>query len=79
MNFTIFRNFSGIFLNLFDFYFDFYHLKEIKNHEKMGVILRMSTWHRHVDKRERLHGVEVTHGTDVTWRIFPIYTIYTFT
>ena len=27
MNFTIFRNFSGIFLNLFDFYFDFLSFK----------------------------------------------------
>ena len=48
MNFTIFRNFSGIFLNLFDFYFDFFIFKLIKKMQKCGfyrVCTRgISTW-----------------------------------
>ena len=76
MNFTIFRNFSGIFLNLFDFYFDFLIFNLIKKYKKMWVLLPVHTWHRHVDRRERLCSAEVTRGADVTWIAYFIYIIY---
>ena len=49
MIFTILRNFSGIFLNLFRFIFDFYLIKTIKKLEKMGAFIARAhvdvTWH----------------------------------
>ena len=33
----------------------------------MWVLSRGYTWHRHVDRRERLRGAEVTRGADVTY------------
>ena len=42
----------------------------------MWVLLRVYTWHRHVDRREHLRGAEVTRGADVTWIAYFIYIIY---
>ena len=43
-DFSNFIEFYGIFLNLFDFYFDFQIFKLIKKGAKMGVLSRVYTW-----------------------------------
>ena len=47
MNFVIFRDFSGIFLNLFKYFFNFKSVKIIKKIKKKGFINRTGpTWMR---------------------------------
>ena len=70
MNFKIFRNFSRIFLNLFDFYFDFKIFKSIKKIAKIWVSSRVYTWYRHVDRSASPRGADVTRGA---YFIFNIY------
>ena len=66
MNFLIFRDFSGFFLNYFRFLMIKSELKRLKRgyiftRDPRGcdVALR-ATWQRHAGPRECLHGAEVT-------------------
>ena len=69
MNFLIFRDFSGIFLNLFKYILDFKYIKIIII-KKRGLLIaqdprgcdvaRKTTWQSHADPRECLRGSEVT-------------------
>ena len=69
MNFLIFMDFSRIFLNFFEYIFDFKSIKKIK---KRGLLIvgdprgcdvpHKATWQSHADPRERLRGAEVTRG-----------------
>ena len=44
MIFTIYRNFSGIFMILIKFILNFYHLKQLNKMQKWGKYLREPTW-----------------------------------
>ena len=69
MIFTIFIEFSGIFLNLYEFISNFYHLKQLNKAQKGGILRAgprgcdvacKAMWLCHVDACERLCGAEVT-------------------
>ena len=60
MIFTIYRNFSGIFLILIKFISNFYHLKRLNKMQKLSLsrssprgcdVAVRATWQRHADPR----------------------------